>query len=172
MPHFTGGMRDTKVEPEARNYASRDRSTYRAATVKERYAKPTLTGELPWVRPAPRRRSGSIPVHSDPSTTSRCFRGAPNAFDPVHRSPDGSSCGSRTTWLLAFHRDSLGIDFRQPAAPHIVAPVDRTGFLAVQVRPVAREGNEISHSRRAVTAPSQSRLCFTHPYARIGSFGT
>ena len=73
--------------------------------------------------------------------------------------------------LMAFHRDTFGIDVRQPASGHIVVPVDRTGVLAVQVRPIARESNEVSHSRRAVTASLQSRLSLTYPYARIGSFG-
>ena len=32
----------------------------------------------------------------------------------------------RLVHLAAFYRHSLGIDFRQPAAGHIVVPVDRT----------------------------------------------
>jgi hypothetical protein len=42
----------------------------------------------------------------------------------------------RLVHLLAFHRDTFGIGFRQPASGHIVVPVDRTGFIAVQMRPI------------------------------------
>ena len=37
-------------------------------------------------------------------------------------------------------------------------PVHRTGFGAVQVRPIASESNEVPHSEGGVTAPLQSRL--------------
>jgi hypothetical protein len=61
----------------------------------------------------------------------------------------------RLVHLLAFHRDTFGIGFRQPASGHMVVPVDRTGFLAVQMRPIASESNEVPHNGRAVTAPLQ-----------------
>jgi hypothetical protein len=73
----------------------------------------------------------------------------------------------RLVHLQAFHRDTFGIGFRQPASGHIVVPVDGTRFIAVQMRPIASESNEVPHSGRAVTAPLQSRLSLTYPYARI-----
>ncbi len=51
----------------------------------------------------------------------------------------------RLVHLLAFHRDTFGIGFRQAASGHIVVPVHRTGCIAVQMRPIASESDEVPH---------------------------
>jgi len=60
--------------------------------------------------------------------------------------------------LLAFHRDAFWIGFCHPGSGHVVVPVDRTGFITVQVRPIASERDEVPQSEPVVTAPLQSRL--------------
>jgi hypothetical protein len=52
--------------------------------------------------------------------------------------------------LLAFQRDAFGIDFRHPRSGHIVVPVDRTGFITVQMRPIASESDEVPQSEPTV----------------------
>ena len=52
--------------------------------------------------------------------------------------------------LLAFYRDAFGIGFRHPRSGHIVVPVDRTGFITVQMRPIASESDEVPQSEPTV----------------------
>src|SRR5450631_3509953 len=50
----------------------------------------------PWVRPAPRRHTGSLAAHPDPSRAIACFPGAPSAFARIHRGLTGqTSAGIR-----------------------------------------------------------------------------
>jgi hypothetical protein len=68
----------------------------------------------------------------------------------------------RLVHLPAFHRDTLWIGFCEPASGYVVASVDRTGLIAVQVRPIASESDEVSHKRairyRSITVAAQPRI--------------
>jgi hypothetical protein len=58
---------------------------------------------------------------------------------------------SRLAYLFGFYRDILGIGFRQSAARRIVMPVHRTGFVAMQVCPIASESDKVPH--RSIPLP-------------------
>jgi hypothetical protein len=47
--------------------------------------------------------------------------------------------------------DTFRIEFRQSVSKHVVIPVYRAAFIAMQVRPVARESDEVPH--RSVPLP-------------------
>ena len=48
--------------------------------------------------------------------------------------------------LFAFHGATLRADLRERTAKHIVMLVHNIGIVTVQVRPVARESDEVPHS--------------------------
>ncbi len=49
----------------------------------------------------------------------------------------------RLIHLSALHRDTLCISPRESASKHIMVPVNRAGFVAMQMRPIAGEGNQV-----------------------------
>jgi hypothetical protein len=67
--------------------------------------------------------------------------------------------------LVAHHSDTLRTGFRQSAAGNIVIPVYRTGFVAVQMHPIASESDEVPLAGVLSTAPLQARLGLACPDA-------
>jgi hypothetical protein len=58
----------------------------------------------------------------------------------------------------ALTRCTLLIGLRQTMSRNVMVPIHGTGFVAVQMRSIARERNQIRHANLLYTAPSRSRL--------------
>lgn len=64
---------------------------------------------------------------------------------------------------IALERNTRRISFQCAISRNIMVPIHGTRFLPVQMRTIAREGNQIRHAKVFYTAPSRSRLIRTRP---------
>ncbi len=59
---------------------------------------------------------------------------------------------------LELARCARSIALSQPVSRNVVVPIHGTRFVAVHMRAIARERNQVRHARLFYTAPSRSRL--------------
>ena len=76
---------------------------------------------------------------------------------------------------IPFVRCPIRVGFQRAMSRDVVVPIHGTGFVAVQMRTIAGERNQVRHARSFYTAPLRSRLTgstvtrLDHRYASRGS---